>query len=66
LDLKTLRLGFFHNPFLEGLPNAILTAKVALLSPSMLKASEEGSIVITLTPGLTIIIYSHKASEAGS
>jgi hypothetical protein len=32
----------------------------------MLKASADGSIVITLTPGLTIIFYSHKASEAGS
>jgi hypothetical protein len=32
----------------------------------MLKASADGSIVITLKTGLTIILYSHKASEAGS
>jgi hypothetical protein len=31
-----------------------------------LKASADGSIVITLPPGLTIIFYSHKASEASS
>jgi hypothetical protein len=43
--------------------NALLKS---LTASSTLKASADGSIVITLTPGLTIIFYSHKASEAGS
>ena len=38
----------------------------SLTAAFTLEASADGSIVITLTPGLTIIFYSHKASEAGS
>jgi hypothetical protein len=38
----------------------------SLTASFTLEAFTGGSIVITLTPGLTIIFYSHKASEARS
>jgi hypothetical protein len=43
--------------------NAVLKSRMI---SSMLKQSAAVSTVITLPPGLTIIIYSHKASEKGS
>jgi hypothetical protein len=39
-------------------------SNTSLSTPSKLKAPADGSIVITLPPGLTIIFYSHKPSEA--